>query len=94
MNWIRLVRRAARLALSRPETHPNRAREEARLAAFPTWADGIADHRFRYSAFLALANAWAHRNLAAANNFSSLSRGPIHLAANGLSGRYAVELQH
>jgi hypothetical protein len=37
MKAIRLVRRETRLALARLEVHSHFAREEARLAAFPTW---------------------------------------------------------
>ena len=35
--------------LTRLDTHSYRVRQEAQLADFPTWSDGIAVHRTRYS---------------------------------------------
>lgn len=52
MEAIRSVWWEIRLALARLEIHVLLAHEKDRLAAIPTWADGIANGRFRYSAFL------------------------------------------
>jgi hypothetical protein len=85
MEAVRLVLRETRLALGQLETHSCLGRAKARLAAFPTWADGIADHRFRYSAFPALVIACRALNLVAVLEVQFTDLLKIQLAA-GLRG--------